>query len=71
MNRLLKGHDGKVGYERVRGKKSGIYGIEFGEKVFFKLPKPKGKLENINPRWKYGVFVGVRRRSNEFFVMTV
>ena len=34
MNRLTKGLDGKVAYERIKGKKPSIMGIEFGEKVF-------------------------------------
>eukprot|EP00973_Karenia_brevis_P047494 6594144-Karenia_brevis.AAC.1 len=32
-NRLHRGDDGKVGYERVKGKKPSVVGIEFGEKI--------------------------------------
>eukprot|EP00973_Karenia_brevis_P088378 12254614-Karenia_brevis.AAC.1 len=32
-NRLHRGEDGKVGYERVKGKKPTVIGIEFGEKI--------------------------------------
>ena len=33
MNRLEIGKDGKVGYERIKGKKPTVLGLEFGEKV--------------------------------------
>ena len=35
-NRLLRGKDGKVPYERLKGKTPTVLGIEFGEKVLFK-----------------------------------
>ena len=41
--------------------------IEFGEKLRYKL-KPKEKMEKLNPRWDYGVFVGVRADSGEIWV---
>ena len=67
LNRLHKGQDGKVGYERIKGKKPTVLGLEFGEKVLFK--KNKGlKMEKINEKFEYGIFVGVRRRSNEVLV---
>eukprot|EP00973_Karenia_brevis_P093340 12416908-Karenia_brevis.AAC.1 len=31
-NRLHMGDDGKVGHERVKGKKPSVVGVEFGEK---------------------------------------
>ena len=67
MNRLKKGEDGKVAYERSRGKKPTVLGVEFGEKLLFKVPKAT-KMEKLMPRWKPGIFVGVRRRSGELMV---
>ena len=67
MNRLEVGKDGKTAYERVRGKKATVLGIEFGEKLLYKV-KIKNKLEKINARWELGIFVGVRRRSGEVWV---
>ena len=69
LNRLRKGDDGKVPYERNRGKKPTVLGVEFGEKVLYKVPK-KAKMDKLSPRWIHGIFVGVRRRSNEFQVAT-
>jgi hypothetical protein len=36
--------------------------------VLWKLPK-REKLAKMKQRWEYGVFVGVRRRSGEFWVV--
>ena len=48
INRLEVGKDGKTAYE-------------FGEKLLWKV-RQKNRLEKLNPRWEYGVFVGVRKR---------
>ena len=69
VSRLEVGKDGKTAYERVRGKLARILGLEFGEKLMFKL-KPKLKMEKINPRWEHGIFLGIRRRSGEVWVAT-
>ena len=69
LNRLHQGEDGKVRYERVKGKKPTMLGIEFGEMVMYKLKKGP-KMEKINTRWESGVFVGIRRTSNEVLVST-
>ncbi len=68
-NRLQRGSDGKVAYERIKGKKPTVWGIEFGEKVLFKI-KLGLRMEKINARWDEGIFAGVRRRSNEIMVAT-
>ena len=54
--------DGKVAYERIKGKKPIVVGVEFWEKLQFKRRKGK-KLEKLNARWQYGIMVGVRRKS--------
>ena len=56
-----------MAYERVKGKKPTILGVEFGEKVLYKI-QAGAELQKISPRWEYGIFVGVRRRSNELLV---
>ena len=68
-NRLKIGEDGKVPFERLRGKKPTVLGLEFGEKVLYKR-KIGAKLEKLNPRWDYGIFVGVRRKSNQVMIST-
>ena len=46
LNRLEMGSDGKVAYERIKGKKPTILGNSFGEKVLFKL-RTGSKMEKI------------------------
>ncbi len=69
INRLSQGTDGKDAYERMKGKKPTVLGIEFGEKIFYRL-KHTQKMQKINARWALGIFVGVRKRSNELMVAT-
>ena len=64
LNRLEIGKDGKTAYEKLKGKKRRVLGIEFGEKLLWKV-KLQEKMEKIQPRWEYGVFVGMRRRAGE------
>ena len=69
LNRLEVGKDGKTSYERTKGKKATVLGVEFGEKLFWKK-KAGQKMEKINARWEYGIFVGVKRASGEVWVAT-
>ena len=69
LNRLQQGEDGKVAYERVRGKKPTVLGLEFGEKVLYKV-RMRNKFEKIRPRWEFGIFVGIKRSSNEVMIAT-
>lgn len=69
VNRLEVGKDRKNGYERVKGKAAKALGVEFGEKLMWKT-KQKHTMEKINPRWEYGVFVGVQPRTGEVWVAT-
>jgi hypothetical protein len=46
-----------------------VVGLEFREKMLWR--KKKGdKQAKLRSRWAYGVFVGVRRRSGELWVVT-
>ena len=53
LNIFSQGTDGKVAYERMKGKKPIVIGIEFGEKIFYKL-KHTQKMQKINARWALG-----------------
>ena len=68
-NRLHVGEDGLTNYEKVKGKKASVLAVEFGEKLLYKV-KPKNKLEKLNSRWEYGIFVGVKKLSGELWVAT-
>ena len=68
--RLEVGRDGKTAYERTKGKAGKVLGVEFGEKLLWKVRKKTGKQEKLNARWEYGIFVGVRPRSGELIIAT-
>ena len=53
-----------VPYERVRGKRHQLLGLEFGKKLFFKHKEGPKKAKML-ARWQHGIFVGVRRKSHE------
>ena len=62
--------DGKTSYERVKGKPAQVIRVEFGEKVLWKFPVHglDRKMQKINARWSYGLFLGVRSTSGELIV---
>ena len=67
INRLEVGKDGKTSYERTKGKKATLLGIEFGEKLLYKVKKD-AKLAKARERWEYAIFVGIKRRSGEVWL---
>ena len=69
LNRLDVGVDGKTAYERNKGKKATVLGVEFGEKLLYKVRRG-AKSEKLNSRWEYGIFVGVKKESGELWVAT-
>ena len=69
LNKREVGKDGKTAYERNKGKKGEVLAVEFGEKLLWKV-RPKNKMEKLNARWEYGVFVGVKGVSGEIWVAT-
>ena len=60
--------DGKTAYERCKWKKAQLLGLEFAVKVLWKLPTG-AKMEKINARSGYGLFIGVRAKSNELIIV--
>lgn len=50
MKRMEVAPDGKTPYERVKGKRAEVIGLEFGEKVMWKY-HPGKRMEKINARW--------------------
>ena len=69
MNRLEVGKDGRTPYERVKGKAATLLGVEFGEKLLWRK-KAGSKMDKLNPKYEYGIFVGARPRSGELWVAT-
>ena len=46
LNRFEVGHDGKTSYERCKGKRAKVLGLEFGESVWWKRRLEGGDWEN-------------------------
>jgi hypothetical protein len=64
LNRYEVGRDGRTSYERLKGKRSDMAGIEFGEGVRFKKAAGK-KQAKMEVRWEDGVYLGVKPTSGE------
>ena len=69
LNSLEVGKERKTAYGGAKGKSATVLGIEFGEKLLWKK-KAQSKMDKISSRWEYGIFVGVRVQSGEFWVAT-
>ena len=54
LNRLSVGQDGLVAYERIRGKKPTVLGLEFGEKLAY-MKATGDKLNKLKSRWGLGI----------------
>ena len=67
LNCLEVGKDGRTAYERVKGKKACVLGLEFAERVMWKKRKQVGgHLAKLESSWSFGVFLGVRRVRGEW-----
>ena len=69
LNRGQVGADGKTAYERLKGKKAELPGLQFGERVFWKSKVPSEKRRHkMDSDWLEGVFLGQRTVSGEYLV---
>ena len=68
LNRFEVGKDGKTAYERTRGKKAKVYGVEFGECVLWKQRPMGGGLGKLACLWQDGVYLGIKGTTGEFIV---
>ena len=67
LSRCQKGRDGKTPFERMHGKKPPQEFVPFGEKVLARrvTTEPRNRM---NPRYQYGVWLGMRNNSAECFI---
>ena len=70
LNRREVAKDGKTAYERLKGKRGFVPGVEFGEKVMWKKPAGSKNVQALDSLWDVGVFVGLKTLSGEFIVAT-
>ena len=68
MNRFMVNPDGVTPYQAMHGKRAALKVVEFGERVFYYVPKRlRAKLSR---RWRLGVYLGMAPSSNEHYVST-
>ena len=69
LNRGQAGSDGKTAYERLKGKKAILPGLQFGERARWKSNVPSYKRKDkMDSDWTEGVFLGQRTVSGEYLV---
>jgi len=70
-NRCTVMSDGRTPWQRAYGKAASLPLVPFGEKVLYKMLKATGDKKNsLEPRFKYGVYLGSRPKSGEHYVGT-
>ena len=70
ISRYSVGHDGKTLYERLKDKKSNMFGFEFGDRVLIRRVPVSSKLAKLDSLWNAGVFVGYRSTTGEYMFDT-
>jgi len=68
LNRFEIGSDGKSSYERLKGKKAKVNGLEFCEGLWFKVKEKRERVGKLAVRWRDGVYLGIRAVSGEVIV---
>ena len=69
LNRFTTNADGVSPYAYLHGRNSSERHIEFGEKIFYYVPKRA--RSKLCMRWRLGIYLGMAQNSNEIFVATV
>ena len=70
LNRLEISKDGKTSYERLKGKRAKVLGIEFGEKVLWRRRPIGNALGKLSCMWEDGIYLGVKGTTGEIIVGT-
>ena len=72
ISRYKTGVDGETAYERIKRKKVAKPVVPIGERVLFMPNRPKSQESgcDVDPRYIYGVWVGIRARSGEALIGT-
>ena len=67
LNRFHIGADGMTAHRRLRGRNFKKEMVDFGETVWYLIPKSKGK-NKLRSRWASGVWLGIREESGEAII---
>ena len=68
LNRCEVSKGGWTAYERLKGKRARIVGLEFGEAVLWRARPKAGPMGKLDSLWDDGVYLGVRGKSGEIIV---
>ena len=58
ITKYLQSSDGKTGYQRLFGKQVHEEGLEFGERVMYRLKRTQDMGVVLDARWKPGIWLG-------------
>ena len=70
LNTYHVGADGRTAWERIRGRKCNQAICEFGEIVLYKELSEKKLKGDLKPRYKDGVWLGLREGTEECYIGT-
>ena len=70
ITRCRIGEDGKTAMQRLKGRKTNVPWVEFGETVMFKLPKVPNMPGDFQDRFESGIWLGCTVRSGEHLIGT-
>ena len=56
---------GRTAYQMIKGRRSNVKLIEFGEAVLFRIPETKSMPGKFEARWEEGVYLGFNIRTGE------
>ena len=66
LNRHLHNEDGETPYQSIHGQRFRGRSAEFGEKVFYDVPKRLRSKMNL--AWRWGTYLGNAQASNDVYV---
>ena len=61
---------GKTAYQLIKGRRSNVRLIEFGEAVLFRIPNTKFMPGKVEPKWEDGVYIGFNIRTGVDLIAT-
>jgi hypothetical protein len=70
LNRYEVSRDGRTAYERSKGKKSRLAGLEFGEQVMWRRKPVGNNLAKLSVMWDLGTYLGVKGSTGEIIIGT-
>ena len=60
--------DGRTAFQRMKGRKTTVPLLPFGETMLFKMPKTNRNLGDLQDRFEKGIWIGTTVRSGEHIV---